>query len=55
MVKRLFHSGEILNDFEVFGQDPSKEDHYQTIRAEDEVQIYEMVFADTDGNFSTVF
>ena len=50
----IFHSGEILPDFEVFGQHPDKEDHYQTISAEDEVQIYEMVFNDTDGNQTTI-
>lgn len=50
----IFESGTWDEDFEVYGQDPFFEPHYQTINAEDQVQIYEMVVADLNGNRTTV-
>ena len=50
----LFHSGKLRSDYEVEGQDPEYEPHYTTIRAEEEVQIYEMVMADVTGAVTTV-
>lgn len=50
----IFQSGNWDSNFEVHGQDPVFEPHYQTIRSEDEVQIYEMVVADINGNRTTV-
>ncbi len=50
----LFHSGKMDSTYEVFGQDAPFESHHQTIRTEDEVQIYEMVMADVAGNFTTI-
>ena len=50
----LFHSGEVQDDHEVSGQDPNFETHYQTITQEDQVQIYEQVLGDVNGNVTTV-
>ncbi len=50
----LFHSGKLDDTFEVFGQDNQFEPHHQTIVSEDQVQIYEMVMADVNGNFTTL-
>ncbi len=50
----LFKSGVLQADAEVEGQDPHFEPHYDIIRKEDEVQIYEMVIADVNDQFSTL-
>ena len=50
----LFVSGLLQPDFEVTGQDAEKEDHYNIITQEDEVQIYELVLGDVNGDFTTV-
>jgi hypothetical protein len=50
----LFSSGALQDDFEVQGQDPVFEPHYDVIRSEDQVQIYEMVMADVNGDVTTV-
>ncbi|MCC6600792.1 MAG: hypothetical protein IT223_08970, partial [Crocinitomicaceae bacterium] len=50
----IFHSGKLNNMYEVVGNDPQMEPHYDLINSEDEVQIYEMVMADTEGNITTV-
>lgn len=50
----LFFSGKMNSEFEVIGQNPSFEPHYQVISQEDEVQIYEMVMGDVNGNVTTV-
>ena len=50
----IFESGTWDEDFEVYGQDPLYEPHFQVIRSEEEVQIYEMVVADINGNRTTV-
>ena len=50
----LFHSGAIQNDFEVYGQNATYEPHYTKITSEDQVQIYEMVIGDVNGDVTTV-
>ena len=50
----LFISGKTDENFEVHGQNATYEPHYQTIRSEEEVQIYEMVMADVNGDVTTV-
>lgn len=50
----LFQSGGFDEDFDIVGRDPGYEPHYDIIRSEDEVQIYEMVFANAAGELSTV-
>lgn len=51
----VFHSGRINPDFEVQGQDPTWEPHYDVISDDvNEVQIYEMVMGDVMGNVTTV-
>jgi len=50
----LFHSGAIENNYEVSGQDATYEPHYGVINSEDQVQIYEMVVADVNGDVTTV-
>ncbi|MEL7220313.1 MAG: hypothetical protein AAGJ93_03275, partial [Bacteroidota bacterium] len=50
----LFHSGNWDENYEVIGHDPDYERHYATVRAEDQVQIYEQVLADVSGAVTTV-
>ncbi len=50
----LFHSGALDADYEVVGHDENYEPHYDVITQEDQVQIYELVFGDTNGDVSTV-
>ncbi|MFQ5448669.1 MAG: T9SS type A sorting domain-containing protein, partial [Saprospiraceae bacterium] len=50
----LFISGKTDENFEVYGQNASYEPHYQTITSEEQVQIYELVMADVNGNVTTV-
>ena len=50
----LFHSGALQDDYEVAGHDEDFEPHYDVIRAEDEVQIYELVIGSTTGDVTTV-
>lgn len=50
----IFQSGNWDENYEVNGQDPVFEPHYQTIRGENQIQIYEMVVADYNGNRTTV-
>lgn len=50
----LFRSGMLQPDFEVEGHDPHYEPHYQVINSPDQVQIYEMVMGDVNGQFTTV-
>lgn len=49
----LFNSGQVDENFEVFGQNSTYEPHYTTIRAEDEVQIYEQVMGDVNSDVTT--
>lgn len=50
----LFHSGKMDGDYEVLGQNADYEPHYQTIRSEDQVQVYELVMGDVNGEVTTV-
>ncbi len=50
----LFKSGTWDNDYEVIGHDAQFEPHYQTIDEEDQVQIYEMIMGDVNGDRTTV-
>ncbi len=50
----LFRSGGFDEDFEVIGRDEDYEAHHDIISQEDQVQIYEMVFADVSGTITTV-
>ncbi|MCF8258905.1 MAG: T9SS type A sorting domain-containing protein [Flavobacteriales bacterium] len=50
----LFSSGAFQDNYEVQGQDSDYEPHYRTIRESHQVQIYEMVMGDVNGNVTTV-
>ena len=50
----LFQSGVLKPNFEVFGQNASYEPHYNVIKAANQVQIYEMVMGDVNGDVTTV-
>lgn len=50
----VFASGTIDDSYEVIGHDISYEPHYNTIRRPDEVQIYELVMGDVNGDPTTV-
>lgn len=50
----LFHSGEWNPDYTLVHEDPTYEPHYDVIRAEDQVQIYEMVAGDGTNEFTVV-
>ncbi|MDX1406660.1 MAG: multiheme c-type cytochrome [Saprospiraceae bacterium] len=50
----VFHSGRIGPDQEIVGQDLSWEPHHQVIVDPQDVQIYEMVPADVNGEFTTI-
>jgi len=50
----LFQSGVIQEDYEVKGQTEETEPHFDMINSEDQVQIYELVLGDVNGEFTTV-
>ncbi len=50
----IFHSGKYDNSYEVIGQDPQFEPHYDVITAPTQVQIYELVLGDVAGQFTTL-
>ena len=50
----IFQSGTMDDNFEVIGQDPNFEPHYQVINDENQVQIYEIVTGDVENNFTTL-
>jgi len=50
----LFKSGVLDPTYEVEGHDPVFEPHYQMINQSAQVQIYELVNGDINGDFSTV-
>lgn len=51
----IFHSGKLMPNFEVQGQNPTWEPHYDLITDDlNQVQIYEMVMGDVNGNETTV-
>ncbi|MGK0364380.1 MAG: cytochrome c553 [Saprospiraceae bacterium] len=50
----LFQSGVHEPDYEVKGRDDDFENHYDVINSEEQVQIYEMVIGDVNGDPTTV-
>lgn len=50
----LFHSGALQPNYEVVGQGPETVPHFNVIRQQNEVQIYELVLGDVNGNFTTL-
>lgn len=50
----LYNNGAWDNAYEVIGHDAQWEPHHDVITGEDQVQIYEMVMADVNGNKTTV-
>ncbi len=50
----LFISGNRDVEFEVFGQNSDYEPHFDMINSEEQVQIYELVMGDVNGNVTTV-
>lgn len=50
----LFISGKTDETFEVVGHNDTYEPHYTDIRSEEEVQIYELVLGDVNGDVTTV-
>lgn len=50
----LFHSGRFNPDFSVIDEDLPFEPHYDIIRNQEEVQVYEMVMGDHNGISTTV-
>lgn len=50
----LFFNGKFDESFEVVGHSSPYERHHSTIRNEEDVQVYEMVFADINGDKSTI-
>lgn len=50
----LFISGKTDENFEVIGHNTDYEPHYNVIRTEEEVQIYEMVMSDVNDDVTTV-
>lgn len=50
----LFSSGSFDGTHELLGHDAGYEPHYDVIRDEDQVQIYELVMGDVTGNATTI-
>ena len=50
----LFHSGEMAADYTLPDRNDEFEPHYDVITSDDQVQIYEIVNGDVNGNFTTV-
>ncbi len=51
----LFHSGAFdTTNFELYAQNPDFEPHYDTVTSEEQVQIYELVMGDVNGEVTTV-
>ncbi len=50
----VFHSGKFDEDFNLLDENTGFEPHYNIINSESQVQIYEMVMADFQGNQTTV-
>ena len=50
----LFQSGVLQSDYEVNGQTADTEPHFNIINSEEQVQIYELVLGDVNGDFTTV-
>ncbi len=49
----LFQSGVLGSNYEVNGQDPSYEPHYDLITRPDQAQIYEFIMGDVNGDVTT--
>ncbi|MBP7407965.1 MAG: T9SS type A sorting domain-containing protein, partial [Flavobacteriales bacterium] len=50
----VFKSGRVNSDYEVEGHDAGYEPHHDMINATSQVQIYELVMSDVNGNVTTV-
>ncbi|MBK8557203.1 MAG: hypothetical protein IPL65_16205 [Lewinellaceae bacterium] len=50
----LFHSGAMNADYTLANENAGLEPHYNVISSEDQVQIYELVPGDVNGNFTNV-
>lgn len=50
----IFHSGGYNEDFELIAHNEDFEPHYDFISKEDQVQVYELVPADINGDFTTI-
>ena len=50
----VFHSGGYNEDFELIAHNEDFEPHYDFISKEDQVQVYELVPADINGDFTTI-
>jgi hypothetical protein len=50
----LFFNGSFDDNFEIIGHSSPFETHHRYIRNEEDVQVYEMVFADINGDKSTI-
>jgi len=50
----LFFNGRFDDDFEILGHEAPYEPHHQFIRNEEDVQVYELVFSDINGDKSTI-
>jgi len=50
----IFHSGKTDGNYELLQEDIPYEQHHKVLRSEDQVQIYEMVMGDVNGNLTTV-
>ncbi len=50
----VFVSGKMDSEYEVYGQNPTYEPHYQVINSTEQVQIYEMVMGDVNDDVTTV-
>ena len=53
-IDTLFHSGKPTADYSILGLDPHYEPHYNVITASEQAQIYEVIPADVNGNFTTI-
>ena len=50
----IFHSGKPNADYSLPDEDPNFEPHFNTINSPNQVQIYELVPGDVNGNFTNV-
>ncbi len=50
----IFHSGKLDGNFNLIAEDEDFEPHHEVINSEAQVQIYEMVMGDIEGNVTTV-
>jgi hypothetical protein len=50
----LFHSGKLDEHYELLGHDANYEPHYDVITEEGQVQIYQLVPVDVNGDFTTI-